>query len=145
MISLSERIASVEAQLESAAQREAQYRRRIDTQLLTLSFQPPNTQASRSEVGQALRDVVSLFATGTAWTIRSAALLAPVLLALAVLVDRLLGADGVCRLAAIGFYSANEGLSIIENCSRIGVPFPQSLMNMLEKLRSHYNDDNLAE
>lgn len=86
MISLSERIASVEAQLESAAQREAQYRRRIDTQLLTLSFQPPNTQASRSEVGQALRDVVSLFATGTAWTIRSAALLAPVLLALAVLV-----------------------------------------------------------
>lgn len=82
MISLSERIASVEAQLESAAQRDAQYRRRIDTQLLTLDFQPPGVQTSRSEVGQALRDVVSLFSLGTAWTIRTVALLTPVVLLL---------------------------------------------------------------
>lgn len=86
MISLSERIASVEAQLESAAQRDAQYRRRINTQLLTLNFQPPSVQTSRSEVGQALRDVVSLLSLGTAWTIRTAALLTPVVLALVVLV-----------------------------------------------------------
>ncbi len=86
MISLSERIAAVEAQLESAARQEAQYRRRIDTQLLTLSFEPPSAQAGRSEIGQALRDVAGIFSTGAAWTIRTLAFLAPLVLALAVLV-----------------------------------------------------------
>lgn len=86
MISLSERIASVEAQLEAASQLEAQYRRRIDTQLLTLSFQPPSGQAGRSEVGQALRDVAGIFSMGAAWTIRALAFLAPLVLLLAVIV-----------------------------------------------------------
>lgn len=86
MIALSERIASVEAQLEGAAQLEAQYRRRIDTQLLTLDFRPPGGQAGRSQVGQALRDVVATLSLGTAWTIRAVAFLAPLVLVLAVLV-----------------------------------------------------------
>ena len=86
MIALSERIASAEAQLESAAQQEAQYRRRIDTQLLTLEFSPPGGQAGRSEVGQALRDVGATLSLGTAWTIRGVAFLAPLVLVLAVLV-----------------------------------------------------------
>lgn len=86
MISLSERIAAVEAQLESAARQEAQYRRRIDTQRLTLSFHPPMGEAGRSEIGQALRDVAGIFSTGAAWTIRTIAFLAPLVLVLAVAV-----------------------------------------------------------
>lgn len=86
MISLSERIAAVEAQLESAARQDAQYRRRIDTQRLTLSFQPPTGEAGRSEIGQALRDVAGIFSTGAAWTIRTMAFLAPLVLVLAVAV-----------------------------------------------------------
>ena len=86
MIALSERIASAEAQLESAAQQEAQYRRRIDTQLLTLDFRPPGGEAGRSEIGQALREVGATLSLGTAWTIRAVAFLAPLVLVLAVLV-----------------------------------------------------------
>ncbi|MBQ8655302.1 MAG: phage holin family protein [Clostridia bacterium] len=70
-------------------------------------------------------------------------LLMLVIVALAVLVDRLLGSQGVCRMAAIGFYAANEGLSIIENCSAMGVPFPQSLLDVLENIRSRASDDDL--
>ena len=86
MISLSERIASVEAQLEATAQQGAQYRRRIDTQLLTLDFRPPGGEAGRSEIGQALRDVGATLSLGTAWTIRAVAFLAPLVLVIAVLV-----------------------------------------------------------
>lgn len=86
MIALSERIASVEAQLEAAAQQHAQYRRRIETQLLTLDFRPPGGETGRSEIGQALRDVGTTLSLGTAWTIRALAFLAPLLLVLAVLV-----------------------------------------------------------
>lgn len=49
--------------------------------------------------------------------------------------DRALGTQGICRLAAIGFYTANEGLSIVENAALLGVPFPRSLLNALERLR----------
>jgi len=41
----------------------------------------------------------------------------------------------VCRIAAIGFYVANEGMSIIENASAMGVPFPPGLLDMLKRLR----------
>lgn len=86
VIALSERIASAEAQLEAVERQAAQHRRRIDTQLLTLDFRPPEGQARRSEVGQALRDVGATLAMGTAWTIRALAFLAPLALVLAILV-----------------------------------------------------------
>ena len=62
-------------------------------------------------------------------------LLMLIIVAVAVAVDRLMGTDGICRLATIGFYSANEGMSIIENASKIGVPFPASLLEFLERIR----------
>ncbi len=58
-----------------------------------------------------------------------------VIVAVATMVDRLVGTDGVCRLAAIGFYVANEGMSVIENASAMGVPFPKGLLDTLERLR----------
>ncbi|MGY0611198.1 DUF4349 domain-containing protein [Luteimonas sp. A501] len=91
MITLSERLASVEAQLEGAEREAAQHRRRIDTQLLTIDFNATRSQAARGEVAQALRDFAGTLATGTAWTIRATAFLLPlsgVLLGLVALVRR---------------------------------------------------------
>ncbi|MDI9520750.1 MAG: phage holin family protein [Bacillota bacterium] len=38
----------------------------------------------------------------------------------------------VCRLSVIGFYAANEALSVIENAAVAGVPFPKALLQALE-------------
>lgn len=85
MIALSERLAESDARLESTEQDAAQHRRRIDTQLLTLSFASPAGQASRSEIGQALRDFGGIVATSAAWVIRAVAVMIPVGTVLALL------------------------------------------------------------
>lgn len=46
-----------------------------------------------------------------------------------------LGGGGVMRTAAIFFYMANEGISILENGSKMGVPLPQNLIDVLEQLK----------
>jgi toxin secretion/phage lysis holin len=61
---------------------------------------------------------------------------------LAAALDRTLGTQGLCRLAAIGFYTANEGLSIVENAALLGVPFPKGLLNALERLRERNDNQN---
>lgn len=38
------------------------------------------------------------------------------------------------RTAVIFFYVSNEGISIIENSAKIGLPIPQKLKNLLEQL-----------
>ncbi|WP_255516304.1 DUF4349 domain-containing protein [Luteimonas suaedae] len=86
MIALSERMAAAQAQLEAAERDGAQHRRRIDTQLLTLDFRPPDGQAGRSEIGQAVRDFGATLSMGTAWTIRALAFLIPLVALLAILV-----------------------------------------------------------
>lgn len=86
MIALSKQIAETEAQLEAADQEAAQHRRRIDTQRLTLEFQPPAGQAGRSEIGQALRDFGAILSAGAAWTIRALAFLIPVAVLVVLLV-----------------------------------------------------------
>ena len=57
------------------------------------------------------------------------------LVVLATALDTLLTLDGVSRAAVIGFYCANEGLSIVENAALLGVPFPQALLDTLEKMK----------
>lgn len=50
----------------------------------------------------------------------------------AAMLDRAMGADhAVCRDAVCWFYVANEGLSLLENLSLAGVPFPQRLQELL--------------
>lgn len=49
----------------------------------------------------------------------------------AALLDRAMGAQNVCRDASCWFYIANEGLSLLENMSLAGVPFPQRLKQLL--------------
>jgi toxin secretion/phage lysis holin len=50
----------------------------------------------------------------------------------AAMLDRAMGADqAVCRDAVCWFYVANEGLSLLENLSLAGVPFPKKLKQLL--------------
>lgn len=48
----------------------------------------------------------------------------------------LLGGGSVCRSAVIGFYLANEGISILENAGNLGLPLPRKLVEVLEQLKS---------
>lgn len=53
-----------------------------------------------------------------------------------ILDTRVIGSDGsLCRSAVIGFYLANEGLSILENSGKLGLPLPKFLKSALEQLR----------
>lgn len=53
------------------------------------------------------------------------------------ILDRQIIGDGsVLRTAVIFFYISNEGISIIENAGRIGLPVPKKLMDILEQLKS---------
>jgi toxin secretion/phage lysis holin len=51
------------------------------------------------------------------------------------LVDGAVGLNGTLRTVVIGYLIANEGLSILENAARVGVPFPAKLMDVLKQLR----------
>lgn len=53
--------------------------------------------------------------------------------ALAHFVDNVLGTTQVCTLAVF-FYIANEGLSIVENTAKVGVPIPGFIKDTLEQL-----------
>lgn len=43
--------------------------------------------------------------------------------------------------AFIFFFIATYGLSLIENLSAIGVPFPKGLKKRLEKIKDHFNEE----
>lgn len=62
-----------------------------------------------------------------------------VVIMVAVQVDTALQLNDVMRYLAIGFYIANEGLSILENAGEIGIPLPDKLKESLESLRSDEN------
>ncbi|MFC0906368.1 holin family protein [Clostridium sp. MT-14] len=57
-------------------------------------------------------------------------------LIVAVLLDRLLNnGTWVFRTLVCYFYIANEGISILENCGKCGLPLPQKLVKALEQLK----------
>ncbi|KGK87376.1 phage holin family protein [Clostridium sp. HMP27] len=45
------------------------------------------------------------------------------------------------RTAVIFFYVSNEGISIIENSAKIGLPIPQKLKDILEQLNKEENSN----
>ena len=51
-------------------------------------------------------------------------------------VDTAIKTGGFLRTAVIGFLVANEGISILENTTRCGVPWPPKLRAVLEQLRN---------
>lgn len=56
------------------------------------------------------------------------------IVALACLIEKATGTE-LLRSAVIGFYIAMEGISIIENGGRCGLPYPQILRDKLEQLK----------
>ena len=48
--------------------------------------------------------------------------------------SRLLQNEGVIRTAVIFFYLSNEGISILENTAKIGLPVPEKLKEVLSQL-----------
>ena len=64
-----------------------------------------------------------------------------IILILAVLLDRLIGQGWVFRTFVIYFYIAMEGISILENATILGVPFPEKLKDVLIQLRDGNKKD----
>ena len=59
---------------------------------------------------------------------------------LATLLDRVAGNNAlVFQTAAACYYIANEGLSILENAARMGIPFPEALRTALEGMKQKEN------
>jgi len=57
------------------------------------------------------------------------------LIGVAHIVDGVVGSSGVLRSITIMFFISNEGLSLLENAGRIGVPIPPKLKDILAQLR----------
>lgn len=51
------------------------------------------------------------------------------------------GTASVCRSTVIGFYLANEGISILENAGKLRIQMPKKLRDTLEQLRDNDGDD----
>lgn len=53
-----------------------------------------------------------------------------------------LGGGAVCRSAVLGFYIANEGISILENAAELGLPLPKKLVSVLKQLKDKEDKDD---
>lgn len=60
---------------------------------------------------------------------------------LAVVLDSMAGTGGFIRAGVCLFFTANEGLSILENLGLMGVPYPQFLRDMLEAMRKQSDEE----
>ncbi len=49
---------------------------------------------------------------------------------------QILGGGDTLRTAVIFFYCANEGLSLVENAGRLGLPIPEKLKSVLAQLHN---------
>ncbi|ADL40329.1 holin [Clostridium phage phiCTP1] len=59
-----------------------------------------------------------------------------IILIVATLLDRLINSgDWIFRTLVCYYYIANEGISILENCGKSGLPVPQKLVDALEQLQ----------
>ncbi len=72
--------------------------------------------------------------TGRRGILKKATIL--IVLIVAVLLDRLINnGTWVFRTLVCYFYIANEGISLLENAVKIGVPVPKKLLDTLEQLK----------
>ena len=58
-----------------------------------------------------------------------------------VLDRNIIGDGSVVRTAIIFFYISNEGISIMENSIKLGLPIPKKLKEVLEQLSEEENED----
>lgn len=59
-----------------------------------------------------------------------------VIVALAVLIDKITGESGAVRTLVIYYFVANEGLSIVENLGEAGLPIPDVIKKALKSLKN---------
>lgn len=59
-----------------------------------------------------------------------------IIVAVAVILDKIAGNTGAIRTLVIYFFVANEGISILENWGGMGLPLPQKIFDMLEQLKN---------
>lgn len=65
-----------------------------------------------------------------------------VMVAVGNMIDRqLIGSGEVLRTAVIFFYLSNEGVSLLENAARIGLPVPEKLRDILTQLHNKSDKD----
>lgn len=65
------------------------------------------------------------------------------LVAIGHIVDtQIIKSGSVLRTAIVFFYLSNEGISILENVTLIGLPVPQKLRDVLEQLRDEKQTDD---
>ena len=57
----------------------------------------------------------------------------------------LLGGGGALRSAVICFYITNEGVSLLENTTRLGLPVPEKLKSVLAGLHGKSDEDGKDE
>lgn len=63
------------------------------------------------------------------------------LVGIAHLIDtEIIGSGSALRTAVIFFYLSNEGISILENAGRIGLPIPNKLLEIMEQLNKKGNE-----
>ncbi|MGL5330942.1 MAG: phage holin family protein, partial [Peptostreptococcaceae bacterium] len=53
----------------------------------------------------------------------------------ACMADKVIGTENTLRLAIILTFAGNEGISILENVAKLGVPIPQRLLDALLQLK----------
>ncbi|APH23135.1 phage holin family protein [Clostridium botulinum] len=58
-----------------------------------------------------------------------------IIVGVGVSVDNATSANGIVRSMVIFFYASMEGISILENATRAGVPIPEQLKDMLIQLK----------
>lgn len=68
-----------------------------------------------------------------------------VIVALGVQIDRMVGTNGIARSLVIFFYASMEGISILENATRAGVPVPEKLKDMLIQLKEGNKKEIIKE
>jgi phage-related holin len=57
----------------------------------------------------------------------------------------LIGDGSVIRTAVIFFFISNEGVSLLENATRIGLPVPPQMKDILAQLHDNKNESGGAE
>ena len=55
---------------------------------------------------------------------------------------QVIGSGSVLRTAVIFFYISNEGVSLLENAGRLGLPIPAKLKQVLEQLHDKGEEDS---
>lgn len=65
-----------------------------------------------------------------------------IIVSLSVILDRIVGDTGSIRTIVIYFFVANDGISIVENIGKMGVPLPKKLTEVLEQLRNKGDEES---